>query len=444
MVKIDLEKVRSLTKTNSRKNSTLPHFNTSRARSRISQLSPRTIRILVAIAVFFQALICWRVFFPPKRSYIAGPPYNVTETVALVTEWYEVLRDLRYLGADSIAYPPHVDKHKKSTVNVTLARNFGLSERVIETILELPYINFGSKSDSNPGWMGDRGILWRNGHFVDYRKDEDLWLALDPLQRADHSWAPEDVAKMTMEERILQLEAIPKSVVPLSTLRNPSYALVLLLDTSTNRLLVYDTQSGGQNSDSFFQRWDAFDGIPWEYRIPGRFYGMENIHARHAPDVLRELITKTANLETGYVPGSVRTDEHYTPELSPPKWETWVRDLYYRHGWPTPNTLWDRHYPSFSGDQNTTSSVEPLQGFDVLAFDEEMPSLRRNITARYMQDWYCPVPRAPEVIGRLQNSLHPLTEEQVAFALSNELAIPHDLSGWGGSLIWQSSWKYPE
>ena len=38
-------------------------------------------------------------------------------------------------------------------------------------------------------------ILW---HFVD---DADIWLALDPMMRADHSFAPEDVPRMIVEPK---------------------------------------------------------------------------------------------------------------------------------------------------------------------------------------------------------------------------------------------------
>jgi hypothetical protein len=100
---------------------------------------------------------------------------------------------MTYLGRDSISYPPHVDENGESTINVTLARQFGLDERVIQTMLQMPYVNVWDnvtaadehKGDKNwgPGWMKDRDILWRNGHFVNYRSDADISLVLDPLMR---------------------------------------------------------------------------------------------------------------------------------------------------------------------------------------------------------------------------------------------------------------------
>jgi hypothetical protein len=64
-----------------------------------------------------------------------------------------------------------------------------------------------------------------------------------------------------------------------------------------------------------------------------------------------------------------------------------------------------------------------------------MLSLRHNITVRYMPDWYCPVPRDPEIVSKLHNSYGKLTDEQVAYAESDEPVIPLNLEGWGGNLV---------
>jgi hypothetical protein len=369
---------------------------------------------LAAAAVFVQLFISWHIFFPSKPEYILGPAYNVTETVELVTQWYELLREMHYLGKDSIAYPPHIDLHGESVVNVTLARQLGLDERVIETMLAMPYINLlgGSESapedkadlDWWPGWMGsDHDILWRSGHFVDYREDADIWQALDPLKRAGRSFARGDMARMTVEKRAV---AVPKSALPLSAFRNQRYGLVLLLDVKSNRLLILDTQSGGVSSDMSLKQWEACDRTVWENIIPGRFYGRKDIcAARHAPESFRELITKTAKLERGYVPGSIRSDPHYTPELSPPKWEDWVRDLYFEYGWPDRSVVFECQYPvAAPGSPNNGCSLGPFENFNATYFDSRVAFLRHEITVRYMPDWCCPVPRDPKIVDRLHNA----------------------------------------
>jgi hypothetical protein len=56
---------------------------------------------------------------------------------------------------------------------------------------------------------------------------------------------------------------------------------------------------------------------------------------------------RTVTLDHGYIPGSVRMDETYTPELSPPRWESWVSDLYWNYGWPRGDILKDCRYGYF-------------------------------------------------------------------------------------------------
>lgn len=58
--------------------------------------------------------------------------------MALVTAWYELLQDMRYLGSDMIAYPPHTGQN---AVNISLAETIlGLDEKVVGTLLALPHI----------------------------------------------------------------------------------------------------------------------------------------------------------------------------------------------------------------------------------------------------------------------------------------------------------------
>jgi len=74
-----------------------------------------------------------------------------------------------------------------------------------------------------------------------------------------------------------------------------------------------------------------------------------------------------------------------------------------------------------------------MDSFEAKLFDQAMSSLRHNITVRYMPDWYCPVPRREDVITRLKKH-KALTEEQIAYAESDEPAIPLKLDSWDGRL----------
>ncbi|KAG4421065.1 hypothetical protein IFR04_005828 [Cadophora malorum] len=157
----------------------------------------------------------------------------------------------------------------------------------------------------------------------------------------------------TFEQTMLEFHPLPKSAVALSTVGARRYGLVLVLDTATNKNVVLDIQGDSRNNDPFFGRF-KFYKVPPKYKIHKiPFYGEEGVHARLAPDLLRDFIHLTSHLKPGFLPGSVRTDEDYTPELTPPKWENWVRTLYHDYGWPTEEPLEDCQFLSLR--RNNTS-----------------------------------------------------------------------------------------
>jgi hypothetical protein len=83
-----------------------------------------------------------------------------------------------------------------------------------------------------------------------------------------------------------------------------------------------DSQDGGSyDGNPFFDGWDA---LPLDAKVKG-MYGGNTMHSRLANSFLQGIVTFTAKLQYGYVPGSVRQDKTYTTELCPPQWETWVR-----------------------------------------------------------------------------------------------------------------------
>lgn len=334
---------------------------------------------------------------------------------------------MRYLGPDAIAYAPHSGK---KAINITLAHELGLDQRVIDTLVELPYIN--SKVG---GWMQPgHDILWRNGHFVDYRDDYDLWNSRDPLQRWWYSFSKE----ITFKDAVKELQALPKSAVPLSIIRpqgesgHTRYGLVIILDTASNRVVVLDTQgSANRNSDPFFKKFE-WDALPKRYKIKGMFYGQEDLHGRLTPVFLKEFILETALLKDGFVPGSVRQDSTYTPELCPPRWEGWVKDLFRESGW-----LFDRQKLTeyLFPNPNNTVEIEILKDFNASpTFESKMQELQHNISVKYLPDRYCPVPRDAEFITKLE-SLGKLTSDQSAYAKSDEEIIPLNLQSWGGNLV---------
>ncbi|KUJ18856.1 uncharacterized protein LY89DRAFT_506284 [Mollisia scopiformis] len=414
-----------------------------------SRPSRKTLWTFAAMVVVLQGLLVLKWFFY-DQEVVVTPPYDVNETVGLVAAYYELLRDMRYLGRDSIAYPPHVgDK----AINRTLAIDIlGLDAKVYETLLLLPYITpyedawdtdkgrllaeeeladkHASEASWWGGWMGQtRTIFWRNGHFVDYRSDGHLLLSRDPL--LETNFRP----NKSMDTLLPDYGALPKSAIPLSFLRFQRFGLVLVLDTASNRIVVLDTQSSG-SKDPFFDRFKS-NKWPLHYKIPKtKFYGQE-MHGRLAPDLLREFIHLTSHLEPGYIPGSIRTDELYTPELSPPKWERWIKDLYKQYGWPSAEPLEECQFLSLRR-QNHTCDHDPMKNFQAPAFSAAMAKLRHEISVKYLRDWYCPVPRKQEIIDKMK-AQNLLTDEQLAYAKSDEPVIPLNLESWGGNLVFMQS-----
>lgn len=403
----------------------LPLHTNKPRRSSVAGFSSRTLSVLITLIFVTQAVVLYHLFFyePPLPVL---PRYSTTETAALVTKWYELLRDMRYLGPDAIVYPPHVgDK----AINLTLARQMGLDERVIETMQQMPYVD-----DHTGGWMLDRDVLFRDGRFVDYRNDKDIYLSRDPLGHWDRY---AQATSKTFEESMLDFEDLfPKSAIPLSIVRGGVWATgdAIVLDTATNRLHVMSTQGDG-NRDPFFDEFRHLNAMPRAYKIKTPFYGPEIQYARPVNEALLDFIMSTAELKEEFVPGGPYLDSGYTPELCPPTWEGWIRDLYRRSGWPRRQTIEEFLFPEVKGRVE-----DPFGDFKSSDFESQMRDLRHNITVRYMPDWYIPVPRNEEWVVELVEK-GTLSDEQAEFARSDEAAIPFNPNGWGGRYLFNKHWE---
>lgn len=383
--------------------------------SRVAGLPRRTLCFLIAIVLFVQALLTYYTLFyePPLPQ---APPYDVSSTVALVSRYYQLLVEMGYLGADSIAYPPHTG------INITLAESMGLTPGVIDTMQRLPYL----KSNEG-GWMGHRDVIFRDSRFVDYRNERDIYMSRDPLGH----WPIYNQRNnpKTFKEDMLDWEDLyPKSVLPLTMVRGGLWSTgdAIVLDTATNRIHVISSQ-GDANHDPFLvELVDRYPKGLKEYKIKTAFYGPEIQYAREANDFLRDFIVKTAELRDEFIPGNPWLGcGRHNVELCPPKWFKWVRDLYHECGWPTEQNIEERIF--LVNGTNTNQSL--LSSFRVKEFHARMLELKHNISVRYMPDWYTPVPRKEEYIAYL-DEFSLLTSEQAAFARSNEEVIPINLEPW--------------
>jgi len=274
--------------------------------------------------------------------------------------------------------------------------------------------------------------------FCGLPKGHDIWRSPDPLNR----WRISYAKNISFEDAMMEFEGMPKSAIPLSIIKRRAYSLAIVLNTASNRILVLDTQ-GGKNSDTFFKQF-TWDTIPRNFKLHGMWYGEKNQYAQLAPYFLRGIILKTAQMETGYLPGSVRTDEHYSPELSPPRWESWIRDLYFDSKWPdfVHHRVEEFMFPS---SNNTWIAADPFQKFREMAFhfDYMMKGVKHDILVKYLPDWYCPLPREEHYVSQLE-AMGKLTPEQSDYARSDEEIITMNLKT--TSYLVSSQWwdeKFP-
>jgi len=77
---------------------------------------PRNISLYIAFILLIQGLFSWRMLLYTP-SLPPSPPYNASETAALVTQWFKLLQEMHYLGKDAIAYPPHRNERNQHLVS---------------------------------------------------------------------------------------------------------------------------------------------------------------------------------------------------------------------------------------------------------------------------------------------------------------------------------------
>jgi hypothetical protein len=275
---------------------------------------------------------------------------------------------------------------------------------------------------------------------VDYRNDEDIYLSRDPLGH----WViyNSKYTTDTFEQAMMDYnELFPKSALPLSIVRGGMWGTgdAIVLDTATNRIHVICTQGDG-NRDPFFDKFDSWDTTHRQYKTKSLFYGPEIQIVRSAKDVLVDFIVRTAELKEGFVPGGPYTDPTYTPELCPPRWESWVRDVYASSGWVGVTKKWKGTMKEYLFPGHNGFREIPFEKFRSEQFEKEMGGLRHNITVRYMPDWYTPIPRDQKFITRLE-AKDMLNAEQLAYAKSDEEVIPLNLEGNGDRYMFGRHWE---
>lgn len=107
--------------------------------------------------------------------YPEAPDPRIREIAELMTEWYQLFIDMRYIRAENVMFPPH--KHLK--IDITKPAGFGFTKDVVDLYQMLPY------HITEPEWNfgSDHGEFLMYGEFLaDLRgPDVDWWqLVVDP------------------------------------------------------------------------------------------------------------------------------------------------------------------------------------------------------------------------------------------------------------------------
>ncbi|KAI1123003.1 hypothetical protein F5Y10DRAFT_252706 [Nemania abortiva] len=251
--------------------------------------------------------------------YPENPDPRIREIADLVTQWFELFIDMRYIKAEKVVFPPH--KHIR--INTTKAAELGLTKDAVDLYQMLPY-HIGE-----PTWNfgNDQGEFLMGGGFLsDLRGSEGDWwqTAVDPFYAID-DLSPRHrpgVRASDGDTRGWDHENGPYMrpwYVTLSDVGN--HGSVVVLDTKTYRIWLI-SQMGG-TSDPVL--WGKSRGDRVE---PPNQNDLAQYPSRPAVEFLNDMMSRFRNLE--WIPGGLYGSEgDYNDNL----YQEYKR-LYKDCGWP--------------------------------------------------------------------------------------------------------------
>ncbi|KAH9891446.1 hypothetical protein F4778DRAFT_751613 [Xylariomycetidae sp. FL2044] len=246
--------------------------------------------------------------------YPENPKDHIREVADLMTEWYNLFIDMRYINAEDVAFPPH----RHLPIDLTKPAALGLTKDVVDLYQMLPYYL------EQPNWNygSDHGEFLMWGEFLkDMRgPDADWWkTAGDPFYAIEDMspWdSPSDSAK-DGPAKDWDDEDGPYMRPWFATLTDcGNHGSIMVLDTKTNRMWFID-QLGGTNDPQLKQTSQS----PRETQ---NMNDLEQYPSRPAPVFLRDMINRFKTLE--WIPGGL-----YEPRE---KYYGSFKALYKECGWP--------------------------------------------------------------------------------------------------------------
>ncbi|KAI0481911.1 hypothetical protein F4859DRAFT_476383 [Xylaria cf. heliscus] len=252
--------------------------------------------------------------------YPDNPNPRIQEIADLMTEWYQLFIDARYINAESVAFPPH--NHIR--IDTTQAAQLGLTKDAVDLYQMLPY-HIG---DTNWNFGTDAGefLMW-GGFLSDLRGSKSDWwqTACDPFYAID-DLSPRHrpgVRASDGDTRGWDDEDGPYMRPWYVTLTDcGNHGSIMVLDTKTYHMWFIE-QLGGSSDPAL--RDQSRDDYP---KLPNR-NDLARYPSRPAVEFLRDMISRFRSLEwiAGGLYGHDQTDSDngYYKEY---------KQLYKECGWP--------------------------------------------------------------------------------------------------------------
>ncbi|KAK6066329.1 hypothetical protein SCUP515_10769 [Seiridium cupressi] len=253
--------------------------------------------------------------------YPEAPDPRIREIADLMTEWYNLFIDMRYIQAEKVVFPPH--KHLK--IDTTKPAAYGFTKDVVDLWQMLPY-HIGN-TQWNFGSDGGEFLMW--GEFLDDLRgpDVDWWqTTVDPFDGIDDlspRFEP-GVRSEDGETRDWNDESGPYMRLWYAALTHVgNHGSVMVLDTRNYRMWFIE-QLGG-TSDPVLQ------GNDFARPETTNLNDLSQYPSRPAAEFLRDMISRFRSLE--WIPGGMYDADENLGDDEEDRYTNY-KELYKECGWP--------------------------------------------------------------------------------------------------------------
>ncbi|KAK9778521.1 hypothetical protein SCAR479_04543 [Seiridium cardinale] len=253
--------------------------------------------------------------------YPEAPDPRIREIADLMTEWYRLFIDMRYIQAEKVVFPPH--KHLR--IDTTKPAAYGFTKDVVDLWQMLPY-HIGS-TNWNFGSDGGEFLMW--GEFLDDLRgpEVDWWqTAVDPFYGIDDlspRFGP-GVRAEDGETRDWNDESGPYMRPWYAALTQVgNHGSVMVMDTR-NYQMWFVEQLGG-TADPVLQ------GNGFARPETTNRNDLSQYPSRPAAEFLRDMISRFRSLE--WIPGGMYDADENLGDDEEDRYTNY-KELYKKCGWP--------------------------------------------------------------------------------------------------------------